>query len=89
MTIDCWQLTFNPVIIVLHYHQQVTRAEFLVAIEHPIADALVVDVCPFVGTRDDHRFIHPHPRVAAAQFVNEVVARHQSDVLETGKADLR
>ena len=49
----------RPEIVILHNHQQVTAAELLVTVEHHIADALVIDVRPFVTTRDDDGLVHP------------------------------
>ena len=42
------QLFLHPVVVVLHNHQLVAPAEHIVAVEHLIADALIVDVCTFV-----------------------------------------
>ena len=42
------QFRFHPVVVVLHNHQLVAPAEHIFAVEHLIADALIVDVCTFV-----------------------------------------
>ena len=42
------QLFFHPVVVVLHNHQLVAPAKHVVAVEHLITDALIVDVCTFV-----------------------------------------
>ena len=45
----------------------IAAAEGFLAIEHRVADALVVDVRPFVAACDDDRLVHPHPSIAGGE----------------------
>ena len=78
----------RPVIVVLDYHQQVARTKLVLTSQHHIANALVVDVRPFVGAGDDHRLVHACTTVARGQLLNQLIARNHVDIAETLKPHL-
>ena len=73
----------QPEVVVLHNHQPVATTQLLLAVEHLVADALVVDVGTLVRTGDDHRLVEPRAAIAAGQRFYQLAARHVDDV---GKA---
>ena len=79
----------TPEIIVLHDHQEVTTAEFILTVEDGVADALVVDIRPFVATGDDHRLVHTHTTVTGSERFDEFIARNNLDIRETTDTDSR
>ena len=76
-------------VFVLHHHQHIACRQFLFTSEHPVADALVEDVGPFVGAGDDHRLIGSHLRIAGCEALDEFVAGDNGDVGESVEAYLR
>ena len=73
---------FRPVIIILHNHDTIASTEFILAIEHRVADALIIDVRPFVASRHHHRVVNTHPTVTGGQTLDEFVARHHLDIVK-------
>ena len=79
---------FRPKVVVLHDHQLVTTAEFILAVEHLVTDALVVDIRAFVAAGDDDGLVEPHPAVTTGQRLYEFVARYDTDIGKALEADL-
>ena len=69
-----------PIVIVLDYHYLVTATQFILAVQHPVADALVVNVCPFVASRHHDGLVQSHLAIARRQLLNQFFARHVPDV---------
>ena len=83
------QFLFQPVIVVLHNHQLVARTELIFAVKHLVADALIVDVGALVAAGDDDGLVLPHVRIAVGKRLDEFVARHDVDVVESRHPYLR
>ena len=80
---------FRPIIVVLHDHDPIASAEFILTVEHGIADTLVVDVGALVATRHNHRLVNTRTAITGGKTLYELVAGHHLDILKSFDPDLR
>ena len=74
-------------ILVLHHHEQIARSQFILTIENCIANAKVIDICPFVRARHYHRIINAHTAVAGGKALNEFAAGNPQHVGKATETD--
>ena len=79
----------RPIIVILHYHQQVARGQFLFASQYLVAYALVKDVGTFVRACHHHGLVQSHLAIAACQSLYQLVARHHLDIRKSVELHLR
>ena len=69
---------FRPVVIVLDGHDQIATGELFLAVEDTGADAVVVDVGPLVGPRNDDGVRRAILAIGRNQGFDEFVARQET-----------
>ena len=78
-----------PIIVILHYHELVTRTEFLFAPQYLVANALIEDIGTLVTACHHHRLVETYLRIAGRQCLDKLVAWHDLDVSKALKVNLR
>ena len=79
----------RPIVIVLGHHQDVARLQLFFPPKDALADALVVDVGTLVAAADDDGLVHPVAGITLFQGINQFVAGHKTDVVESLYAQAR
>ena len=67
---------FCPVVIILCYHQQVARVQFIFPPKNLRAYTIIIDIRPLIGTAYDNGFIHSVTVVTSTQRIYQFIARN-------------
>ena len=77
----------TPEIVVFHHHEAVAATKFVLAVEDRTANALIIDIRPFVGASDNDSIVETSVAVAGSKLLDELVATNDADILESIEMD--
>ena len=74
--------TFRPEVVVLGYHQQITRFQFFLPIKNHVADTFIIDIRPFIGAAYHYRVVHSYPIITIRYRLNKLIAWYHLNIRE-------
>ena len=75
-------LFLRPVIVVLYHHQYISRGDFFFATQHSIANAEVINICPFVASRYNDSLVDAYLCITRMKLFDEFVAGDDGNITE-------